>query len=146
MTDFVFNPLLLKAGIRLGRLELCHLLLMNNSAVPWFILVPETDTVELCDLDSEVHKRLFHEVHHVSRMVREQFTIDKLNVATLGNIVPQMHLHVIGRKIDDYCWPGGVWGTPITEFYTAADVTQMRERVSKALGTELQPYHESTAG
>ncbi len=135
--DFRLDPRLLEAGFELGRLTLSHLLLMNNAALPWFILVPRTSTTELCDLEPDVHQQLFEEVNLIARLVRAEFVIDKLNIATLGNIVPQMHIHVVGRRRDDYCWPGGVWGVKNTAFYAPAELRRIGERVSAQLGHRL---------
>lgn len=133
MTAFALDPRLLSACHPLGELEHCHLLLMDNAALPWFILVPETGATELCDLDPDTHSHLFSAAAAVGRFVRSEFTVDKLNVATLGNLVPQMHLHVIGRRRDDYCWPGGPWGVDHSAPYDAAALTQMRALVDARL-------------
>ena len=115
MKDFQINERLQADCVVLAKLDLSHLLLMNNSLVPWFILVPETEAVELHDLSREDHARLTDEIRLVSRFVESEFEVEKLNVAALGNIVRQMHIHVIGRRADDFAWPGPVWGRPEKE-------------------------------
>lgn len=109
-TPFELDPHLGRETTRLGRLDGAHVLLMHEAAVPWFLLVPETDVVELCDLDPHAHARLLAAAHMLGRFVREHFAADKLNVAAIGNIVRQLHVHVIGRRRDDPWWPGTVWG------------------------------------
>jgi diadenosine tetraphosphate (Ap4A) HIT family hydrolase len=101
----------------LGNLQLSRLLLMNNAAVPWFILVPVTEQLEICDLTAAEQSQLWSEVQAVSEFVRSEFTVDKLNVAAIGNVVSQLHVHVVGRRKDDYCWPDVVWGRPTPKQY-----------------------------
>ena len=131
MSDFQINERLRADCVVLGRLDLSHLLLMNNSLVPWFILVPETEAVELHDLSREDHARLTDEIRRVSRFVESEFEVEKLNVAAIGNIVRQMHIHVIGRREDDFAWPGPVWGHPKKEAYTAAGLERIRATFEK---------------
>ncbi|NNM00682.1 MAG: HIT family protein, partial [Gammaproteobacteria bacterium] len=116
----------------LGRLQLSHLLLMNNAALPWFVLVPETSEVELCDLEEPVHTRLFDEVRAVSKFLRQQFPVDKLNIASIGNVTAQMHVHVIGRRRDDYCWPDTAWGLQPPASYSDDQVGGIADLVSAA--------------
>jgi diadenosine tetraphosphate (Ap4A) HIT family hydrolase len=118
---------------RLGRLDLCHLLLLDNAAVPWFILVPETSVSEICDLASAQQLTLLQEMNVVANFVRQTFVIDKLNVAAIGNIVRQLHVHVVGRRATDYCWPGVVWGTVPPERYTEEQLAQIRLDVARNL-------------
>ena len=118
--------------IKIDSLQLCDLLLMNDVKYPWFILVPETEAVELHDLSREDHARLTDEIRLVSRFVESEFEVEKLNVAALGNIVRQMHIHVIGRRADDFAWPGPVWGRPEKEKYS--DVETGRIRAAFAAG------------
>jgi diadenosine tetraphosphate (Ap4A) HIT family hydrolase len=120
--DFVLDERLQRDCFFLGRLELSQLLLLNNAAVPWFILVPEVAVTELCDLDEQQHSILLNESRRLAIFVRQTFAVDKLNVAAIGNVVSQLHLHVIGRRKDDYCWPDVVWGTEAQEHFAEKDV------------------------
>lgn len=96
---------------RLGRLALSHVLLHRDAALPWLILVPEVAVIELCDLAPHERTRLDTEIDHVCALIRSEFPhTTKLNVAAIGNLVPQLHVHVIGRHPGDPCWPGVVWG------------------------------------
>jgi diadenosine tetraphosphate (Ap4A) HIT family hydrolase len=106
----------------LGRLEFCQLLLMNNAALPWFILVPTTSVTEVCDLTNSEQTLLWEEVNSVAEFVRANFQIDKLNIGAIGNVVSQLHVHVVGRREDDYCWPGVVWGSTAEKLYTDEEV------------------------
>jgi diadenosine tetraphosphate (Ap4A) HIT family hydrolase len=118
---------------RLGRLEFCHLLLLDNAAVPWFVLVPETGISEICDLQIAQQHVLLQETTAVANFVRQSFVTDKLNIAAIGNIVRQLHVHVVGRRADDYCWPGVVWGTVPPERYTDERLAQIRTNVARNL-------------
>ena len=91
-------------------LELCDLLLMNDVKYPWFILVPRVvDAVELIDIDFELQKKILAEISYISRLLKEDFAADKINVANLGNVVKQLHIHVLARYYDDYSFPNPVW-------------------------------------
>lgn len=116
----------------LCRLNLSHLLLMNNALFPWFILVPETDVTELCDLSVDEQQILIDEINRVSRFIKARFTVDKLNVAAIGNVVSQLHIHVIGRRMTDECWPGVVWGAGKSEPYPDAE----RQRIVRLVESD----------
>jgi diadenosine tetraphosphate (Ap4A) HIT family hydrolase len=108
---FVLHSRLAGDTFEIGRLQLCRVLLMNDARYPWLILVPErAGLVELVDLDVDEHHRMADEIRHTSLAMRELFKPDKLNVAALGNMVPQLHVHVIARYIHDDAWPRPVWG------------------------------------
>ena len=130
---FVLDERLQRDCFFLGRLELSQLLLLNNAAVPWFILVPEVAVTELCDLDELQHTTLMNESRRLAEFIRQTFVIDKLNVAAIGNVVSQLHLHVIGRRKDDYCWPDVVWGTTPPEQYELAQVATIVAQLEQTL-------------
>jgi len=114
---------------RLGRLEFCQVLLLDNAAVPWFVLVPETGVAEICDLPVAQQQQLLRETSAVANFVRQAFVTEKLNIAAIGNIVRQLHVHVVGRRAGDYCWPGVVWGTVPPERYTDERLAQLRANI-----------------
>ncbi len=118
MNTFTLDPRLKNDCHVLGKMGVSHLLLMNNALFPWFILVPETRAVELCDMDRESRRLLRDETDRVARFVKDHFPVDKLNVAAIGNVVRQLHVHVIGRRTDDPCWPNVVWGSGVSRPYT----------------------------
>jgi diadenosine tetraphosphate (Ap4A) HIT family hydrolase len=136
MPSFAIDAHLLRECFLLGRLDLCHVMLMNNAALPWFILVPETTATEICDLEPDTLARLFAEANSIARHVRNHFSIDKLNIASIGNVVPQMHVHVIGRRRNDYCWPGPVWGTPPPARYAPETVAAVAASLATELGSD----------
>lgn len=89
---------------------LCRVLLKNESTYPWIILVPRKNNLqELLDLEKKERDLLMDEIHKASCIIKHYFKPDKLNVATLGNIVSQLHLHIVGRSHNDALWPQGVW-------------------------------------
>lgn len=117
-----------------GELGLSRLLLMNDSRFPWLILVPRrAQARELVDLTEADHALLTAEIRQVSQALRELVPTDKLNVAALGNMVPQLHVHVIARTKRDAAWPGPVWGVGRAEPYDAA----MAERLTAGLRARL---------
>ena len=137
MEDFIIHPRLKDDCFILGKLELSLLLLMNNSLVPWFILVPRTSAKEFSELNNEELVTLFTEIKSLSKYVKGNFNVSKLNVAAIGNVVSQFHVHIVGRNPSDYCWPGVVWGTEEKEKYTAARVLEIRASISACFGDEL---------
>ena len=110
MTDFELDQRLLGDCHRLGRFDLCHLLLHKNAAVPWFILVPQVDQRDLLDLPVPWRTTAINEAAVVADFIKKTLHYPKTNFAAIGNLVPQLHLHVVGRKPGDPCWPAPVWG------------------------------------
>ena len=125
VSEFTIDSGFFDICIAMGRFDVSHLLLMNNAEIPWFLLIPETNEVELCDLAQTVHQKIFDEVRQMSFFVKNHFTVDKLNVACNGNVIRQMHLHVVGRRFDDYCWPGVVWGIDPPSVYDQAEIARI---------------------
>ena len=143
---FELDPRLRQDCFLLGRLPLCQLLLMNNAALPWFILVPETTVTEVCDLPPGDQATLLDEINAVSKLVRGFERVEKLNVAAIGNIVRQLHVHVVGRHPGDYCWPGVVWGSEAPRRYPALEVEAIRAQTSAVIGPQFTPARESASG
>lgn len=111
MSRFEIHPQLLQDCHRLGQLRLCHVLLHKNAAVPWLILVPETaPTGDLLDLPDQVRNMAMDEAAIAARFLKTEFAVSKINFAAIGNVVSQLHLHVVGRRATDPCWPEPVWG------------------------------------
>jgi len=111
MPNFKLNEQLSKDCILIGEINSNLLLLMNNSLVPWFILVPKTSEIEIIDLTQIQQNVLQESINLLAKFVKKYFNVSKLNIATIGNIVNQLHIHVIGRDPGDYCWPNVVWGS-----------------------------------
>jgi diadenosine tetraphosphate (Ap4A) HIT family hydrolase len=110
MARFQIHPQLLLDCHAIGKFALCHLLLHRNAAVPWFILVPETEARDLLDLAEKPRTATMNEAAAVSDFVKKILHYPKINFAAIGNVVPQLHLHVVGRKPGDPRWPAPVWG------------------------------------
>ena len=110
MKGFQIHPQLLADCRVIGRFDLCYLLLQKNSALPWFILVPQTDAGDLLDLPPALRATAMNEAALVSDFVKKILNYPKINFAAIGNVVPQAHLHVVGRMPGDPCWPVPVWG------------------------------------
>jgi len=114
-------------------LALSRLLAMNDANFPWLILVPRRAGVtEIIDLGDE-QSQLMDEISLVSRALKDETRCDKLNVAAIGNVVPQLHIHIVARRKDDAAWPKPVWGAVPRRVYEAAAmerlVTAIRGRV-----------------
>ncbi|WP_283787395.1 HIT domain-containing protein [Bermanella sp. WJH001] len=97
--------------VRLGQFKLCDVLLMNDSQFPWVILVPRRSTTsELYQLSTEERYLQSDESAYVSQRLDDYFEADSMNIAALGNVVPQLHIHHVVRKKSDPCWPKPIWG------------------------------------
>ena len=135
---FQLHPQLAKDCRDMGRLALCRLLLMDDSQYPWFILVPERhDISEVHQLDEQDRARLWEESAMLSRALVRGFAPDKLNIAALGNVVPQLHVHHIARYRHDPAWPAPVWGKLPPKPYYGAEVEKLRKLMHTLLGDEL---------
>ena len=131
---FQLHPTLAKDCIALGHFELCRLLLMNDANFPWFILVPEREGVqEIFQLSQEDQTRLILESSHLARHLAKIYAAHKLNVAALGNLVPQLHIHHIVRYRGDPAWPQPVWGKMPPTPYDPAQLEGVRQRVAEIL-------------
>ena len=106
-----FDPRLLNDCEVLGKFKLCHVLLMRDANYPWCVLVPDRDGMtEIFDLSEEDQDQLKLESNRLLKFLKSEFKADKMNVAALGNVVPQLHIHHIVRYKTDIAWPTPVWG------------------------------------
>ena len=113
MTDFALDSRLAADTSVVLDLPLCRVLMMKGVDHPWLILVPRADDlVEILDLSEHDRRWLFDEVSRVAEALRAETACDKLNIGALGNVVAQLHVHVIARFRDDPAWPNPVWGRP----------------------------------
>lgn len=109
------------------RLAACHLLLQRNSLLPWYILVPEVDMLELHLLPHPLRTRIRDETDTIAGFIKLHHGCMHTNVALIGNVVPQLHVHVIGRSPGDICWPGVAWGNlPDGPAWTDAELASIR--------------------
>ena len=140
MSDFSLDPRLAADGIGLGDLPLSRLLLMNDATYPWLILVPRRGgLVELTDLDAAERHLLMDEIALVSEALKAVTRPVKLNVAALGNMVRQLHVHVVARFEGDPAWPGPIWGRVPARPYAEASARDVAERLAAAFGGALKP-------
>jgi diadenosine tetraphosphate (Ap4A) HIT family hydrolase len=135
MTDFALDPRLAADTRPVADLPLSRLLLMRDGNYPWLILVPRVaGAVEILDLDAADRARLWEEIERVAAALKAETGADKLNVAALGNVVSQLHVHVIARFHGDAAWPAPVWGRvpaiPLDEAATAALLAGLKVRLA----------------
>ena len=132
--DFMLDTRLQADTQHVAALPLCDLLLMNDARFAWLILVPrQAGCVEILDLPDEARGALWQEIQQVAAVLREVTRCDKLNIGALGNIVRQLHVHVVARTEGDAAWPGPVWGHGRAESYADAAMQSLihglRERL-----------------
>ncbi len=133
MNNFKLDEQLKKDCIVLGKMKTSQLLLLNNALVPWFILVPEVNKFEFFELETKIQQTLLEEINELSRFLKKEFKTDKINIATIGNIVQQLHIHIVGRNKNDYCWPGVVWGAEGKKDYSEIEITDIKDKLKKTI-------------
>lgn len=135
--DWTLHPQLDKDTAPVGDLPLCRVLLIKDAHYPWLVLVPRRpETVEIIDLDEVAQAQLMTEISRVSRALREVTGCDKLNVAALGNAVPQLHVHIIARRRTDAAWPRPVWGVMPPKHYDPRDMQNLIEALRRKVWLE----------
>jgi diadenosine tetraphosphate (Ap4A) HIT family hydrolase len=128
------HPQLAQDTIEVGDLLLARVLLMNDANYPWLLLVPRRPNVsEVFDLGEIEQGQLVSEITLLARVLKDVTACDKLNIATLGNVVPQLHVHIVARRRDDAAWPRPVWGTVPARPYEAPE----RDRLIAAIQQEV---------
>lgn len=136
--EFSLDPQLKADTVHLGDFPLSHLLLMNDSNYPWFILVPRRAGVtEIYHLGEKDRYQLMRESAALAENLADLFAARKMNVANLGNVVAQLHVHVIVRKENDPAWPGPVWGKVPAKLYSADELARIQSRLDTLLEGEL---------
>lgn len=136
MTDsFALDPRLAADGPALGDLKLCHVRLVDDARFPWVVLIPHRPgLVEIIDLPAEDRTLLMEEIATVSAVLKQVSGAQKLNVAALGNVVPQLHVHIVGRTAGDAAWPGPVFGTGPRRAYAPGERDALEAALKGALG------------
>lgn len=127
---FKLHPQLQADCHTLGLHGTCTLLLHKNALLPWFILVPHSQHNELFKLDATQQASVQSSINQLAHFIEQHFKSDKLNIATIGNIVPQLHIHVIGRFFNDFCWPQPVWGQQDSSPYSAEQITSIKQALT----------------
>ncbi len=135
MTMFHLHDRLEADTAPVAQLPLCRVLLMDNRVWPWLILVPaQPGLTEIHQLSREDQHRLMDEIALSSRTLEALFIPDKINVGALGNLVPQLHVHVIARSKADPAWPGPVWGSGFAERYGPEERGSLIRKIGERLG------------
>jgi len=135
-TAFALDPRLEADTCHVAMLPLCEVRLMDDARFAWLVLVPRrAGMVEVADLAEAEQQQLWHEANRCAAALRAVAPCDKLNLGALGNIVRQLHLHVVARMQGDAAWPGPVWGSGSAVPYAAADLSARAQALRKILGT-----------
>jgi diadenosine tetraphosphate (Ap4A) HIT family hydrolase len=120
----------------IGALPLCRILLMKDANYPWIILVPQrADISEIYELDEDDQEQLVWESSFVSQRLMKAFNGEKMNIAALGNVVPQLHIHHVVRKMDDPAWPNPVWGAITPKAYYTDELSERVQTLKDVFAT-----------
>ena len=131
---FYLHPQLQQDCIDIGKFRLCRLLMMNDKRYPWFVLVPEVAEIsEIYQLSSTQQILLIEESSYLASQLKHVYKADKLNIAAIGNMVPQLHLHHIVRYQADDVWPAPVWGKLPAIPYSRTEITETVKLISGSL-------------
>ena len=134
MNAWQLHPQLANDTVPVIELALCEVRLMDDANHPWLVLVPRiADMVEIIDLDPAQRSQLTAEIDAACRALKTLFKPDKLNVAALGNLVPQLHVHVIARFHDDIAWPRPVWGAADARPYEPEELIERVRSLASVL-------------
>lgn len=140
MPTFTLHPQLAQDSIAVGHFDLCQLRLINDCQYPWFILVPEhADISEIFQLAPAEQQQLQHESCLLAAELSSLYQADKMNIAAIGNLVPQLHLHHIVRYRQDPTWPAPIWGKLPLQAYGSAQLSAELSRVQQRLKPWLRP-------
>jgi diadenosine tetraphosphate (Ap4A) HIT family hydrolase len=135
---FALDQRLQQDTLTIGDFPLCRLLLSNDSNYPWFILVPRINGIsEVFQLSVIDQQKLWNETTTLAQLLSDGFGADKMNIGALGNVVSQLHVHVIVRKRDDMAWPAPVWGKHPARPYTEEQVAAIRARLRELLPADF---------
>lgn len=123
MTDFILDPRLAADSVFIADGPLSQVRLMDDVRFPWLVLVPRVPEVsEWLELDGAQQRLLLAEINQAGNLIREEPETEKLNIGALGNIVRQLHVHLVGRHAGDAAWPGPVWGSGVAQRYPQASL------------------------
>jgi diadenosine tetraphosphate (Ap4A) HIT family hydrolase len=131
---WTLDPQLERDTVAVGDLPGSRVLLMNDANFPWLIVVPrQAGATEIFDLDEGARSQVMRELTLLARLLKELTGCDKINIAAIGNMVAQLHIHVVARRRDDAAWPRPVWGALPPRPYAAAE----RERLIQAIRQKI---------
>lgn len=145
MHDIALDKRLEADTLPVTELPLCRVLLMNDTRFPWVVLVPRQPNVsEVFELSPDDQTQLWREASALAEAMKAGFDGDKMNIATLGNVVSQLHVHLIVRYHDDEAWPGPVWGKGTPETYGLDHQAEVRDRLLALIeGLSLVPQNDT---
>jgi len=127
--------------VPVGDLALSRVLLTNDANFPWLILVPRRPgLIELIDLEENEQVQLLGEIANAARVLKDITACDKLNIAALGNQVPQLHVHVIARRRSDVAWPNPVWGAMPSKTYDPSGRERLLDNIRR--GLQIKPARD----
>lgn len=139
-TGFTLDARLAADWLAVGELPLSRLMIKRDCRLPWFILVPRrAGAVEIHRLSADDQQQLLSETMQVAGMIEATFPCDKLNIGALGNIVSQLHVHLVARRVGDFAWPGAVWGVGAAEPWQEDALAATLARVRSALPALTAP-------
>lgn len=131
---FTLDPKLESDTFFISDSKLSQLLLMNDANYPWLILVPKQDGItELTDLGFDDQINILREINMISKILRDNFHVEKLNIAALGNVVKQLHIHIIGRSKNDITFPKPVWGNAPAKTYEKKAAEDLIKKIKSLL-------------
>lgn len=134
VSDFELDPQLAKDCVVVGDFPVCRLLLMNDSHYPWFILVPRIQGAEeIYQLDEATQQQLLFESSFLAEVLQVLFSADKMNVAALGNVVRQLHVHHVVRYCFDTAWPAPVWGKQPAQPYRTEELSAVMTKLEEGI-------------
>lgn len=122
----------------LGTTDLGTLLLHKNASLPWFILVPDTQESALYALPDEQQVQVQAQWNCIAQWVHKRYACTRVNMAAIGNLVPQLHLHIVARNEKDPCWPGVVWGQTLPEAYwQTGELASLQDELQELIALEV---------
>tara|TARA_B100000787_G_scaffold97020_1_gene71599 strand:- start:87 stop:485 length:399 start_codon:yes stop_codon:yes gene_type:complete len=125
------NKIFLKDSYHISKLKLCNVRLIDNSKFPWIILIPNRKNItDITELNSKDQSLLMNEIIHCSKLMKKIFKTSKLNIEKIGNIVPQLHIHIIARSKKDSSWPLSVWvvkGKPYSKKHLKKTIVELNK-------------------
>ena len=135
---FILDSKLQEDTVHVGDLTLCQVLLMNDVNYPWLILVPKCRNItEVYQLSDSEQLQLMQEISYTAKQMETHFLAEKINVAALGNVVPQLHVHIVARFRSDPAWPAPVWGKVKSRVYDSEDLEATLNSVRALLSERL---------
>lgn len=135
---FTLDPRLDNDSVFICDWKLSQIRLHRNGAFPWLILIPRREGMrEIIDLTVSDQEELLREIRFASHAMQDHYDPQKLNIANLGNVVPQLHVHVIARFAEDGAWPGAIWNSGVTREYEIYELTHIVETLQEILGKYL---------